>query len=233
MIYPELIKGKLIKRYKRFLADIILSDNTIVTAHCPNTGKMTQCNIPDSTVLLSKADNPKRKLKYTWEFVLVNNFWVCVNTGTPNKLIAESIKEGNISELSGYNKITPEVKYGENSRIDLLLEDSNSKKCYVEIKNCTLSQEKCALFPDAVTKRGQKHLKELSNVVDNGDRGVILFAVSRGETECFSPAKEIDPEYAKLLKEVVRKDVEPIAIKIYYDSDRRVLKTGETIPVLI
>jgi sugar fermentation stimulation protein A len=204
-----LIKGRLILRYKRFLADIELEDGTIITAHTPNSGSMKGCSTPGSQVLLSLSDNPGRKFKYTWELIRVGQHWVGINTGYPNKLVREGIENGTVSELQGYSTIRPEVRYGINSRVDLLLEGTPGK-CYVEVKNVTLVENQSALFPDAVTERGQKHLRELKRVVAAGDRAVIFFVVQRPDSGFFSPADSIDPVYGKLLREVIEYGVEAL-----------------------
>lgn len=205
-LYP----GKLIQRYKRFLADVELTDGSVVTAHCPNSGSMKGCNAPGSPVFLSRSDKPGRKLAYTWELVQADGFWAGINTGLPNRLVREAIENGTIAELQGYTSIRPEVKYGTNSRIDLLLE-RNGERCYVEVKNVTLVEGEMALFPDAVTVRGQKHLRELMKVVRQGDRGVIFFVVQRGDGQAVAPADDIDPEYGRLLRLSVQNGVEAFA----------------------
>jgi len=213
MKLPPLIPGRLIKRYKRFLADIELSDGSMVTAHCPNSGSMLGCNLPGSPVLLSLSPNPNRKLAYTWELLQVDGFWVGLNTMLPNRLAEEAILNGVITELQGYEQLRREVPYGsERSRIDLLLEGEKGR-CYVEVKNVTLVQEEMALFPDAVTIRGQKHLRELMEVVRNGDRGVILFTVQRGDGRAVAPADTIDPEYGRLLRQAIANGVEALAYR--------------------
>jgi sugar fermentation stimulation protein A len=213
MKLPPLIPGRLIKRYKRFLADIELSDGSMVTAHCPNSGSMLGCNLPGSPVLLSLSPNPNRKLAYTWELLQVDGFWVGLNTMLPNRLAEEAILNGVITELQGYEQLRREVPYGsERSRIDLLLEGEKGR-CYVEVKNVTLVQEEMALFPDAVTIRGQKHLRELMEVVRNGDRGVILFTVQRGDGRAVAPADTIDHEYGRLLRQAIANGVEALAYR--------------------
>ena len=203
MKLPALIPGRLIKRYKRFLADIELEDGSVVTAHCPNSGSMKGCNLPGVPVMLSLSPNLNRKLAHTWELVQVDGYWVGLNTMLPNRLAEEAILEGTISELQGYQRLRREVPYGsERSRIDLLLEDEQ-RRCFVEVKNVTLVEVGLALFPDAVTERGQKHLRELMEVVRNGDRGVILFTVQRGDGVAVAPADAIDPVYGRLLREAV------------------------------
>lgn len=173
MKLPELINGTLIKRYKRFMADIQLEDGSIVTAHCPNSGSMLGCNIPGSRVMISRSDNPGRKLAYTWELVQADGHWVGLNTMLPNRLAEEGILNGTVSELQGYTTLRREVPYGsERSRIDILLEGEQGR-CYVEVKNVTLVEDGVALFPDAVTTRGQKHLRELMQMVQQGNRSTL------------------------------------------------------------
>lgn len=210
-LQKNLIKGTLLKRYKRFLADVELPDGSVVTAHTPNSGSMKGCNMPGSPVYLSRSDNPKRKLKYTLEIIDVNGVLVGIHTGHPNKLVEEAIRTGVIKELHGYDTIRREVKYGQNSRIDLLLQGENLPDCYVEVKNVTLAENGVALFPDAVTTRGQKHLNELMEMVQQGFRAAMVFVVQRGDVSAFSPARNIDPEYAKLLKFAKENGVEVLA----------------------
>ena len=205
-----LIPGRLVRRYQRFLADVALEDGSIVTAHCANTGSMRGCKEPGSPVLLSASPNPHRKLPYTWELVEVAGHWVGINTSLPNRLAREGIEAGIVAELQGYAAIRGEVPYGANSRIDLLLEGTGGR-CYVEVKNVTLAEGGRALFPDAVTERGQKHLRELQRVVAAGDRGVIFFVVQRGDVASVSPADAIDPVYGRLLREAVASGVEALA----------------------
>ncbi len=213
MKLPPLIPGRLIKRYKRFLADIELADGSLVTAHCPNSGSMLGCNLPGSPVMLSVSPNPNRKLAHTWELVQVDGFWVGLNTMLPNRLAEEAILDGTIAELQGYPRLRREVSYGsERSRIDILLEGDQGR-CFVEVKNVTLVEHGRALFPDAVTERGQKHLRELMEVVRNGERGVILFTVQRGDGVAVAPADAIDPAYGRLLRQAVAQGVEALAYR--------------------
>jgi sugar fermentation stimulation protein A len=225
-----LLPGTLIRRYKRFLADVELANGEIVTAHCPNTGSMMGCAVPGNPVLLSFNDSPHRKLHYTWELVNVNGQWAGINTGLPNKLTREAIENGIIKELSGYETIRPEVKYGANSRIDLLLSGPPGL-CYVEVKNVTLVNGDQALFPDAVTLRGQKHLHELMQMVQAGSRGVIFFVVQRSEACCLAPADSIDPEYGRLLRLAVKNGVEALAYQA--DVDPRQIVLARSLPVLL
>ena len=222
--------GTLIRRYKRFLADVELTTGEIVTAHCPNSGSMMGCALPGNPVLLSFNNSPHRKLHYTWELVKVNDLWVGINTGLPNKLTREAIENGIIRELTGYETIRPEVKYGENSRIDLLLSGAPGL-CYVEVKNVTLVKDDMALFPDAVTLRGQKHLRELMLMVQAGNRGVIFFVVQRGDACRLAPADAIDPEYGRLLRLAVKNGVEALAYQA--DVHPREIVLARPLPILL
>ena len=203
----RLIPGNLIRRYKRFLADIQLNDEEVITAHCPNSGSMLSCDIPGSEVLLSYQQNPKRKFAYTWEMIKINSIWVGINTIVPNRLVYESIMENKISELTGYREIFREQKVGQKSRLDLMLRDKKNV-CYVEIKNVTLVENGMALFPDAVTTRGTRHLQELIRLKEQGHRAVMLFVIQREDGQCFAPADNIDPIYGKTLREAHSKGVE-------------------------
>ncbi|WP_290703187.1 DNA/RNA nuclease SfsA [Amphritea sp.] len=207
-------QGRLIKRYKRFLADIELDDGSQLTVHCPNTGSMKNCADPGSEVWIKDSGNLKRKYLFGWELVRVEGqFWACINTGRANALIKEAIETGVIEELQGYESIRQEVKYGdENSRIDLFLEDAQRPSCYVEIKNVTLlEQQGLGAFPDAVTTRGAKHLRELMLMVEQGYRSVLIFCVPHTGIEQVRPADHIDPKYGQLLREAVSAGVEVYA----------------------
>jgi sugar fermentation stimulation protein A len=212
MHLPSPLKsGILLRRYKRFLADIQLDSGEEITAHTPNTGSMMQCAVPGYRVLVSTSDNPNRKYQYTLELIEVNRSWVDTNTLRANRVVEEGLRQGGISDLQGYN-VQPEYRFGE-SRIDFFLEKGESK-VLIEVKNVTLCCDtKKACFPDAVTIRGQKHLRELIAAVAQGYRGIILFLVQRGEARSFSPADEIDSEYGRLLREAVAYGVEPLAIQ--------------------
>ncbi len=215
--WPELHKGTLLKRYKRFITDVKLENGEIVNAHCANTGSMKECSTPGSTVYLSYHDNPKRKLKYSWELIDMPESLVGVNTGIPNKLVKKAIEEGCIEELTGYDNIKPEVKTSEGSRLDLLLTKKNGEECFVEIKNCTLVKDGKASFPDAVTTRGKKHLLELAKLKKNGARAVIFYLIQRMDAKVFSPAASIDPDYAKTLRLVEKKGVEILVYNSFID----------------
>ena len=212
--YPNpLIPGTLIKRYKRFLADITLEDGTVVTAHCANTGSMKGCSDPESPVFLSPATNPKRKLRYSLEIVDVGSSLVGVNTALPNGVVESALKRGFLDTIQGYSAFRREVKYGTNSRIDLLLEGEGLPPCYVEVKNVTLKDGEIARFPDAVSERGRKHLVELQNEVLAGNRAAMCYLIQRTDCTSFSPAREIDPAYAAALKEATSHGVEAYALR--------------------
>ena len=202
MRFPDpLLPGTLVGRYKRFLADIVLDTGEAVTAHCANSGSMLSVDAPGAEVRLSPARNPERKLRYTWEMIRIDGGLVGINTGHPNGLAAEAVKAGTIPELAGYASLRREVRYGRNSRIDLLLEGNGRPPCYVEVKNVTLRRgggaDAPAEFPDAVTARGAKHLEELAAMVGAGHRAVMLFLVQREDCPRFAIAADIDPAYAE------------------------------------
>lgn len=205
--FDKLYKGRLIKRYKRFLADIILENGEEITAHVPNSGAMTSCIEPNCEVWVTFHDNPKRKLKYTLELTKMNENLICTNTTVANKIAIEAIKNGTIKELQNYTSLKPEQKYGKNSRIDILLENEN-EKCYVEIKSVTLKIDEMLAFPDSVTSRGTKHLIELSDMVKEGHRAVMLYVIQRTDQLPFRLAEEIDKKYAQTFKEVTKNAVE-------------------------
>jgi sugar fermentation stimulation protein A len=205
-----LIQGTLIKRYKRFLADIQLADGSIVIAHCPNTGAMTGCAEPGWKVWLSPSNNPKRKLLFTWEVVLTDQLnWIGINTQKANILVKEAIQETNIAELAGYKTLQGEVRFGEeNSRIDFLLTDPEKSDCYVEVKSVTLLDNNAGYFPDSKTLRGQKHLRELNLIAKQGKRAVLFFCVQHSGIQSVQVAKHIDPDYAKELKQAMLSGVQ-------------------------
>lgn len=208
MIFPgTLIQATLVRRYKRFLADVVLDDGEKLTVYCPNTGSMRSCSAPGSRVCLSESTNPKRKYRYTLEMVRVGDSWVGVNTALTNTLVAEAIAEGKIAELQGVDSIIREVKISSRSRLDLLLH-KKGRKIYVEIKNCSLVENGVAMFPDAVTERGRKHLDDLAGLVKLGHEGVIFYLVQRTDASCFQPATHIDPAYAETLKSVSKAGVQ-------------------------
>ncbi|MEG3135211.1 DNA/RNA nuclease SfsA [Rouxiella sp. T17] len=208
--YPPLQSATLIKRYKRFLADVVTPDGRELTLHCANTGAMTGCATPGDTVWYSTSDNPKRKYAHSWELCQTQlGHWICVNTLRANQLVREAIEQQRIVELSGYSKLASEIRYGsENSRIDLLLQAEGRPNCYIEVKSVTLLQQGCGYFPDAVTLRGQKHLRELEAMAKQGQRTVLFFAVLHSGIESVAAAHHIDPRYAELLTQVQKNGVE-------------------------
>ncbi len=216
MDFPDpLQRGSLLKRYKRFLADVRLESGEVVTAHCANTGTMLGLTAPGSEVWLSPARNPERKLRYTWELIrdATNGeaSLVGINTAHPNALVEEAVRADRIPELTGYPSLRREVRYGKNSRIDLLLEAPGRPKCYVEVKNVHLRREPgLAEFPDSVTARGTKHLKELGDAVEAGNRAVMFYLVQRQDCGRFAVAADIDPVYAEALAEARTRGVEAI-----------------------
>ena len=200
MKFPDpLIRGTLERRYKRFMADVTLENGDTVVAHCANPGSLLTSKESGSEVWLSPARNPDRKLKFTWELIRVGRSLVGINTAHPNALVADAITKGKITELTGADSLRREVKYGKNSRIDILLE-TDGKLTYVEVKNVTFSREKgLAEFPDSVTARGAKHLVELADMVALGHRAVMLYLVQRQDCKSLSVAADIDPVYAEAL----------------------------------
>lgn len=211
-----LIEGLLVRRYQRFLADVALPDGQIITAHTPNTGSMKGCSEPGSRVWLRNSGNQRRKYSLTWELVETRSgALVGINTGLPSQLVAEGIRQGVITELQGYDDLFSEVPYGlENSRIDLLLKTRGEACCYVEVKNVTLVEGGIALFPDAVSARGTKHLRELAAVAESGQRAVIFFCVQRADAIEVRPADNIDPQYGKTLRQVLARGVEALAYDV-------------------
>lgn len=202
MQFPApLVRGALIRRYKRFLADVTLEDGAVVTAHCANPGSMTGLTTPGAEVWLSANRNPKAKLDWRWELIRVGDSLVGVSTAHPNGIVAAAIENGDVAELSGYTRLRREVRYGRNSRIDILLEADEKAPCYVEVKNVNLRRTdglypSAAEFPDAVTKRGAKHLEELTAAVAEGSRAAMFYLVQREDCDHFRIAEDIDPQYA-------------------------------------
>ena len=229
---PPLEPATLIKRYKRFLTDIKLPDGSERTIHCANTGAMTGCATPGNTVWYSTSDNAKRKYPNSWEISETDKgHRICVNTARANQLAVEAIENGTIVELLGYNALRTEVKYGsENSRIDILLEDNEKPPCYIEVKSVTLLDEQetstkgQGFFPDAVTTRGQKHLRELTEMVESGNRAVLLFTVLHSGIEKVSAAHHIDAKYSLLLKQAQDAGVEVLCYKAELSNTQIQLK---------
>ena len=216
MQFPsQLQSATLIKRYKRFLADVTLNDGKEVTIHCANTGAMTGCGSPGDTVWFTTSDNPKRKYSRSWELTeKANGDLICINTARANQISKEAIETGVISQLQGYATLQTEVKYGEeNSRIDILLSAPDKGKCYIEVKSASLLEdnEQVGFFPDTKTLRGQKHLRELISVKNNGHRAVLLFAVQHTGIRTLKPAKHLDSDYSELVIEAINAGVEVYA----------------------
>jgi len=210
-----LIPGRILKRYQRFLADIELEDGSVVTAHCTNTGTMKTCWMPGDLVLLEPADNPSRKLKFTWLACSREGTWIGVDTGIPNKVVAEAARLDRLPGMPGLRAVRTEVKYGaERSRIDVLAQDRDGTAVYLEVKNTTLRLGALACFPDAVTERGAKHLRELRGMVGEGHRAAIVFFINREDVTAFDAAREIDPSYAEELDRAVGAGVELLPVKV-------------------
>jgi sugar fermentation stimulation protein A len=223
-----LLRGTLIQRYKRFLADVRLADGRVVTATCPNTGSMLGLTAPGSAVWLSESDSPTRKYRHTWELVEADlgkgPLLVGINTGHPNKLVAEAIAASRVVALAGYPGLRREVKYGKNSRIDLLLECADKGLCYVEVKNVHLSRRHgLAEFPDSVTARGVKHLAEMSDMVRAGHRAVMVFLIQRSEARRLALARDIDPTYGAAFDAARAAGVEAIALRCRMSTEEIVV----------
>jgi sugar fermentation stimulation protein A len=229
MRFPSrLIRGTLVQRYQRFLADVRLPSGEIVTAHCTNTGSMIGCKEPGSVVYISRSDKKGRRLLYTWEIVEVGRTWVGINTMHPNRLVAEAITSGAIAELQGYDNVRREVVTRQGTRLDLCLEGS-SGFCFVEVKNVTLAVDGAAAFPDAVSERGTKHLKELMWLRREGHRGAVVFVIQRTDCRIFRPADEIDSEYGRWLRRAIKAGVEALPYVAYVTPKEIVLT--ERLPI--
>ena len=212
MLFPvPLTPGRLVRRYKRFLADCRLDDGEEVTAHVANSGSMLGLATPGARVYLARSNDPKRKLAWSWELVEVDGALVGINTGLPNRVVAEAIADGRIPALAGYQTLRREVAYGVRSRVDLLLEGEGRPPCYVEVKSVTLSRRAgLAEFPDAVTARGAKHLGELAAMVGAGARAALVYLVQRGDCAVFEIAADIDPVYAAAARAAALAGVETL-----------------------
>ena len=224
----KLIRGILIQRYQRFLADVRLPSGEIVTAHCTNTGSMMGCKEPGSVVYISRSDKEGRRLLYTWEIVGVGRTWVGINTMFPNRLVAEAIANGAIPELKGYDNIRREVVTRQGTRLDLCL-DGVIGSCFVEVKNVTLAVDGVAAFPDAVSERGTKHLKELIWLRRKGHRAALVFVIQRNDCTVFRPADEIDAVYGRWLRRAVKARVETLPYMAYVTPKEIILK--ERLPI--
>lgn len=230
LLWGPLTEGRLIRRYKRFLADVELADGSVVTAHTANTGAMLGCSEPGRRVWLSHHDSPTRKLKYTLEMIEMPTALVGVNTGVPNRLVKAAALAGRIAELGAPTAAQSEVRRG-NSRLDLRLEYGGGSAALVEIKNCSLVEDGTALFPDAVTARGRKHLEELAEIAQGGERAVIFVLAQRGDAARFGPADRIDPEWGRTLRRVLRQGVELIVYRA--DVNVRGIDIGAALPVAL
>lgn len=239
MHFPDpLMEARLIRRYKRFLADIEWPDGTMDTVHCPNPGAMLGLDAPGSRVFVSRSASPKRKYPLTLEIVEADGTLVGVNTGLPNHLAQEAITNGTVAELAGYDTLRREVRYGRNSRIDILLEHSDRPPCYVEVKNVHLRRRPGLVeFPDCVTARGAKHLVELGDQAEAGHRALMLFIIQRADGARFDLARDIDPKYAAAFSRARRRGVEALAYSCTVSTsdilvtmpvpiDKRVLQPG-------
>src|SRR5262245_31552130 len=235
MRFPApLVPATLVKRYKRFLADVMLPSGETVTVHCANPGAMTGLNVPGARVWLSRSANANRKLPHSWELIEVDlgggAELVGINTAHPNALAAEAIAAGAIPELVGYDTIRREVKYGKGSRVDFLLEAPGRPPCYVEIKNVHLMRRAgLAEFPDAVTKRGTRHLQELADMVAAGSRAMMLFLVQIGSARSFALARDIDPAYGRAYDAARAAGVEAIARRCRLSCDG--IDVAEAVPI--
>jgi sugar fermentation stimulation protein A len=236
MQFPSpLLPATLVRRYKRFLADVVLPSGDAITVHCANPGSMIGLDVPGARVWLSKSTNAKRKLAHSWELIEVDLGsgieLVGINTGHPNALAGEAIAARLIPELAGYGAIRREVKYGKNSRVDFLLEAPARPPCYVEIKNVHLMRKPgFAEFPDAVTRRGAKHLVELSEVAANGARAVMLFLVQIGSAERFALARDIDRAYGEAFDAARLAGVEALARRCRLTRDG--IEVGDAVPIV-
>lgn len=228
-----LIEARLIRRYQRFLADVEFADGNRVVAHTPNTGSMLGCNEKGARIWLRNTHDDKRKYPFAWELVEVTGgVLVGINTLLANRLVQEAIENLQIPELSGYPVIRKEVPYGkERSRIDFLLESDSKPPCYLEVKNVTLAADGRALFPDAVTVRGSKHLRELSDMAGQGNRAVIFYCVQRSDVTAFSPADFIDPKYGVALRDAISAGVEVLAYRA--DVSTTAIELNTSLQVII
>ncbi len=229
--WPPLTAGRLIRRYKRFLADVRLETGETVTAHCPNSGRMTGCAEPGRPVYLSCHDNPRRKHRYTWELIDMPASLVGVNTLVPNRLVARAAAAGQIPGLDGTAALRPEVAVGRGTRLDLCLTDAAGRRTFVEVKNCTLVEAGRALFPDAVTTRGRRHLEVLADLRQAGHRSLVFFLVQRMDAGSFSPADAVDPAYGRTLRQAVDRGVAVAAWDTVIDLEG--IGLGRRLPVVL
>lgn len=226
---PTLQKARFLRRYKRFLADVQLPDGSEVTVHCPNTGSMRECLLEGSDCWLQSSDNPKRKYAWTWQLATTPSLDIaCINTHIANHVIAEALSQRAIPEFAAFNEFCPEVKYGDNSRIDFLLKNG-LRRCYLEVKSVTLLEVGQGYFPDAKSTRAHKHLQELINVKNAGDEAALLFCVMHTGIASVAPADHIDPRYGMLLREAAASGVQLFAFNTRIAPDGITL--NEALPV--
>jgi sugar fermentation stimulation protein A len=233
MRFPHtLFQAQLLRRYKRFLADIIWPDGRQETVHCPNPGSMIGLNEPGMTVYISDSKNPKRKLRYTLELVQCGHDLVLVNTARPNSIVEEQLLMGTVKELAAFDELRREVPYGqERSRVDFVLK-KGEKRTFLEVKGVTLAEANIGYFPDSVTRRGTKHLRELGRIARTGaDSAVLIFLVCRADVKVVRPAANIDPDYARALRTAKRNGVQILAYKVAIDSDQ--VFATESVPVQV
>jgi len=231
VVTEPLIAATFVRRYKRFLMDVRLADGSLLTAHCPNSGSMEGCTAEGAPVLLTRASNPSRRLAFTAEWIRLPGGWVGINTHRTNRIVHDALRLRLVPELEGYETVRAEVPYGRNSRVDFLLEGPGLPPCYVEVKNTTWPTPDGGVgFPDAVTERGLKHLRELRRVVQEGGRAVMLFVVNREDGSFFRAAHEKDPAYARALAAAAKAGVEVLAYRVRFDVPAVVL--SEAIPCL-
>jgi len=231
MLFPTpLVSGRLERRYKRFLADVTLDDGRFITAAVPNTGSMLGLTTPGSRAWLSVSDAPHRKYAHTLQIIEADGTLVGVNTGLPNKIAEEAIRAGLIPSLGGYSSLKREQKYGQNSRVDILLDEGALPRAYVEVKNVHFTRTAgLAEFPDTVTARGTKHLNELADSVAAGHRGVMLFIIQRSDCSKFSISGDLDPIYARAFERAVASGVEAWAVRCHI-TDKSIVAT-ELVPI--
>jgi sugar fermentation stimulation protein A len=226
-----LTRGRLVQRYKRFLADIELENGQIITAHCANTGSMAGLSAPGLTVYLSHSSNPKRKLAWSWELVKLESGLVGVNTAQPNRLVAEALADKKIAPLAAYPHIRPEVKYGKKSRIDFLLTGADLPDCYVEVKNVHFSRKPgLAEFPDSVTTRGARHLAEMALMVEQGHRALTIYVIQRTDCTSFALAGELDPAYVAAYQKAKSAGVESLAFSC--EINPQAISLAQSLPIV-
>lgn len=228
LLWGQLVEGVLLRRYKRFLADVALPDGSVVTAHTPNTGAMIGCSEPGRKVWLSRHDNPARKYKHTLEMIDMPSALVGVDTGVPNKLVKAALLAGALPEFPHPCAVASEVRHGD-SRLDLKVSAEGEPDTYIEIKNCTLVEDGIAYFPDAVTSRGARHMDELAGIARNRERAVVFILVQRADAERFRPADHIDPGWGKAVRDAAQAGVDVLCYRA--DLDLAGVRLGVRLPI--